>query len=109
MSTIVDILTFISKIHIPSKSFITRQTIFEHFILWPIEIPCSFELSMKKSFKTLGPDIIAIFKQTVVFGLCVGAQWLSSRVLDSRPWGRGFEPYRRHSVVVLEQDKFILA
>ena len=37
-----------------------------------------------------------------------GAQWLSGRVLDSRPKGRGFEPHRRHCVVVLEQDTFIL-
>ena len=39
----------------------------------------------------------------------LGAQWLSGRVLDSRPKGRGFEPHRRHCVVVLEQDIFILA
>ena len=38
-----------------------------------------------------------------------GAQWLSGRVLDSRPRGLGFEPHRRHCVVVLEQDTFILA
>ena len=38
-----------------------------------------------------------------------GAQWLSGRVLDSRPRGRGFEPHRCHCVVVLEQDIFILA
>ena len=38
-----------------------------------------------------------------------GAQWLSGRVLDSRPRGRGFDPHRRHCVVVLEQDTFILA
>ena len=38
-----------------------------------------------------------------------GAQWLSCRMLDSRPKGRGFEPHRRHCVVVLEQDTFILA
>ena len=38
-----------------------------------------------------------------------GGQWLSGRVLDSRPKGRGFEPHRRHCVVVLEQDTFILA
>ena len=35
-----------------------------------------------------------------------GAQWLSGRVLDSRPKGCGFEPHRRHCVVVLEQDTF---
>ena len=39
----------------------------------------------------------------------MGAQWLSGRVLDSRPKGRGFEPHRRHCAVVLEQDTFILA
>ena len=33
-----------------------------------------------------------------------GAQWLSGRVLDSRPRGRGFEPHRRHCVVALEQN-----
>ena len=38
-----------------------------------------------------------------------GAQWLSGRVLDSRPKGHGFEPHRRHYIVVLEQDTFILA
>ena len=38
-----------------------------------------------------------------------GAQWPSGRVLDSRPKGRGFEPHRRHCVVVFEQDTFILA
>ena len=38
-----------------------------------------------------------------------GAQWLSGRVLDSRLMGRGFEPHRRHCIVVLEQDTFILA
>ena len=43
------------------------------------------------------------------FTICEGAQWLSGRVLDSRPRVRGFEPHRRHCVVVLEPDIFILA
>ena len=30
-----------------------------------------------------------------------GMQWLSDRVLDSRPRGRGFEPHRRHCIVSL--------
>ena len=34
---------------------------------------------------------------------------LNSFVLDSRRKGRGFEPHRRHCLVVLEQDTFILA
>ena len=36
--------------------------------------------------------------------LCVGAQWLSGRVLASRPKGRGFEPHRRHCVVSLSKN-----
>ena len=46
---------------------------------------------------------------TILQELIEGAQWLSGRVLDSRPKGSGFEPHRRHCVVVLEQDTFILA
>ena len=38
-----------------------------------------------------------------------GAQWLIGRVLDSRLRCCGFETHRRHCVVVLEQDVFILA
>ena len=33
-----------------------------------------------------------------------GAQWLSGRVLDSRPKGRGFEPHRSHCVVSLSKN-----
>ena len=39
----------------------------------------------------------------------MGAQWLSGRVLDSRPKGREFQPHPRHCVVDVEQDTFILA
>ena len=34
----------------------------------------------------------------------VGARWLSGRVFDSRPKGRGFEPHRRHCVVSLNKN-----
>ena len=33
-----------------------------------------------------------------------GAQWLSGKVLDSRPSGRGLEPHWRHCIVVLGQE-----
>ena len=36
--------------------------------------------------------------------MLVGAQWLSGRVLDSRPKGRGFEPHQRHCVVSLSKN-----
>ena len=45
----------------------------------------------------------------LIRNVIMGAQWLSDRVLDSRPKGPGFEPHRRQCVVVLEQDTFILA
>ena len=32
------------------------------------------------------------------------SQWLSGRVLDSRPKGRGFEPQGRHCVVSLSKN-----
>ena len=36
--------------------------------------------------------------------LLQGAQWLSGRVLDSRPKGRGFEPHWHHCVVSLSKN-----
>ena len=33
-----------------------------------------------------------------------GTQWLSGRVLDSKPRVRGFEPHRRHYVVSLSKN-----
>ena len=41
---------------------------------------------------------------SIVSTFSVGAQWLSGRVLDSRPKGRGFEPHRRHCVVSLSKN-----
>ena len=38
------------------------------------------------------------------YAILPGAQWLSGRVLDSRPKGRGFEPHRRHCVVSLSKN-----
>ena len=34
----------------------------------------------------------------------VGVQWLSGRVFESRPRGRGFEPHRGHCVVSLSKN-----
>ena len=36
----------------------------------------------------------------------MGAQWLSDRMLESRPRGRGFEPHRRHCVVSLSKNTY---
>ena len=68
---------------------------------------------MRKQVTTILKCFIDTYTNTLWMCLfiayCVGAQWLSGRVLDSRPKGRGFEPHRRNCVVVLEQDTFILA
>ena len=45
-------------------------------------------------FKTFAFDISCVYQ----------AQWLSGRVLDSRPRGRQFEPQRRHWVVSLSKN-----
>ena len=37
-----------------------------------------------------------------------GAQWLSGRVSDSRPRGRGFEPHRHHCVVSMSKTHLSL-
>ena len=57
----------------------------------------------------LGPKMYGYATVSYNQMLDQGAQWLIGRVLDSRPRGRGFEPHRRHCVVVLEQGTFILA
>ena len=62
-------------------------------------------LFLKVAAKSVDPDEFHLGLQC----LLKGAQWLSGRAFDSRPKGRGFEPHRRHCVVVLEQDTSILA
>ena len=37
-----------------------------------------------------------------------GTQWLSGRVLDKRPRGRGFKPHRRHCFVSLSKTNLPL-
>ena len=36
--------------------------------------------------------------------ILMGAQWLSGRVLDSRPKGSGLEPHWRHCIVSLSKN-----
>ena len=68
-----------------------------------------------KSMATQLPPLLALVYSLLILLQCVaiyvlsaspeityrhkGAQWLSGRVLDSRPMDRGFEPHRRHCVV----------
>ena len=51
-----------------------------------------FEMKLQKCIR-MG---ITIFKK-------MGAQWLSGRVLYSRPRGRRFKPHRRHCIVSLSK------
>ena len=67
----------------------------------------SWEIAQMPRLVWLFTGILCNKHQNLMLGQ--GAQWLSGRVLDSRPKGRGFEPHWRHCVVVLEQDTFILA
>ena len=75
-------------------------------------VKMSFFMSFFLLFCPKSSDAVAMATEVELNELALdflGAQWLSGRVLDSRPKGRGFEPHRRHCVVVLEQDTFILA
>ena len=63
-------------------------------------------LNLCPFWKRVDPDKL-LRLHTVFLGERSGSD--CGRVLDSRPKGGGFEPYRRHCVVVLEQDTFILA
>ena len=42
---------------------------------------------------------VAFFQVVQMISFCLEAQWLSGRVLDSRPRGPRFEPHWRHCVV----------
>ena len=56
MPTVVGILTFISMINITFESLkASKCLIVQHFSFYEQLKVCSAELSMKKSFKTLGP------------------------------------------------------
>ena len=48
--------------------------------------------------------IVNIFIVHVASMSVLGAQWLSGRVLDSRPKGSWFEPHQRHCVVSLSKN-----
>ena len=57
-------------------------------------------------------SFVKLFQKIKIFSMIIqgffwgggGAQWLSGRVLDSRPKSRGFEPHRRHCVVSLSKN-----
>ena len=64
------------------------------FFFWPsIYLPCVIRWTLQ-----LPKDPLKMF-----IYLVMGAQWLSGRVLESRPRGRGFELHRRHCVVSLSK------
>ena len=73
-----------------------------HRVAFHLGLPCSIKYPIRGFWYTKGIRMLKI-------SYILGAQGLSGRVLDSRPRDRGFEPHRRHCVVVLEQGTFILA
>ena len=75
-------------------------------MIFPFDLPNQFPNGQWKATNQVGKILMGGGQGINTYK---GAQWLSGRVLDSRPKGRGFEPHRRHCVVVLEQDTFILA
>ena len=72
--------------------------------LWRIPVCCQVDSEQTDPVRNLSKKKIGELQH-----LLNGAQWLSGRLLDSRPRGRGLKPQRLHCAVVLEQDTFILA
>ena len=90
------------------------------FLFGLVYISCSNEFRKKQYFLKMACIHIVTLHlsamQNILYNIYIyiacsrkGAEWLSDRVIDSIPRGRGFEPHRRHCVVVLEQDTIILA
>ena len=68
---------------------------------------CDDRISMQERRKEIiqGLKILPGRKHEIfTIGIYVGAQWLSGKVLDSRPRGRGFEPHRHHCIVYLSKN-----
>ena len=61
-------------------------------------------VSRNYSIFLLGTLLVSWWILSRIFIQVKGAQWLSGRVLDSRPRGRGFEPHRRHCLVSLSEN-----
>ena len=59
---------------------------------------CRFVPSVNQLYCTSPPPL----------SLCMGAQWLSGRMLESRLRGRGFEAHPRHCVVTLSKTHLSL-
>ena len=86
-----------------SMPFIVKQRTLSHELFCDINhtyLPYSVSLTQ--------PPFIKMYANFSTH-LHMGAQWLSGRVLDSGPRGRRLKPHRRHCIIVLEQDIFILA
>ena len=66
----------------------------------------TFTYVMKVSYLVKQNPCLIFVTHTALHGHLqhVGGQWLSGRVLDSRPRGRGFEPHWRHCVVSLSKN-----
>ena len=73
---------------------------------------CNLDFLMETNTMTTHGSILFATYATQIYQQMTkqGAQWFSGRVLDchSRPRGRGFEPHRRHCIVILEQETLVL-
>ena len=95
----------ISEKRLNAKALVSPEII--HFVCWIIfhaflsSADVFQNLLLKNPFRNTINMLISLDPDQDLHVL--GAQWLSGRVLDSRPRSRGFEPHRHHCIVVLEQ------
>ena len=72
-------------------------------ILYPVFIHMYLEL-VYNGHEQHGELFSAIYSLVPFIILCLGAQWISGRVLDLRLSGRRFEPHQCHCVVSLSKN-----
>ena len=86
--------------------WVLKRTVSMRRLFWAPKTYVKTDMG-KKIFTILGSK--NLFKLWLFLNTHLSSPPSNFYDLLSRPRGRGFEPHRRHCVVVLEQDKFILA
>ena len=113
---VADVVNSVSRVYRSPKQCRHR---YETVIIPREEGRILYDMNPRKQKKTKGIYKVTVsidtvhkftlFLPSLTCSVLQGGLWLSGRVLDSRPRGWGLEPHRRHCVIVLEQDTFILA
>ena len=91
-----DVLLSLKVVLILAVQTLMKCSIMLHFI-WVFTVYQSTHLGVSSKQRVKVHDNVTfLLKYLLLKKAIMGAQWLSGRVLDSRPRGSGFEPHWRH-------------